>query len=34
VQKVYYLNDYRLRDSLELFSRVGIESQQFNPEKP
>lgn len=30
VVKVFYKNDYRIRTSLELFSRVGIEHQQFS----
>lgn len=28
VKKVYYLNDYRIRDSVNLFARVGIELAQ------
>lgn len=29
VKHVYYLNDYRIRTSLELFDAVGIESEQY-----
>lgn len=31
VQHVYYLNDYRIRTSLEMFNRVGIMASQFTP---
>lgn len=31
VQKVYYLNDYRIRTSLELFAEVKIAFEQFKP---
>ncbi len=29
VRKVYYANDYRIRDSLTLFDRVGIEHEHL-----
>jgi len=29
VEKVYYLNDYRIRTSLELFDTVGIKHEQL-----
>lgn len=29
VQQVWYLNDYRIRDSLQLFDRCGIRASQF-----
>jgi dCMP deaminase len=31
VKKVLYLNGYRIRTALELFTQVGIEHEQFNP---
>lgn len=31
ITKVYYLNDYRIRDSLKMFEAVGIETAQFEP---
>lgn len=33
VQKVYYLNDYRIRDSIALLEKAGIDVLQFNPER-
>jgi len=33
VQKVYYLNDYRIRDSVAILEKVGIYVVQFDPEK-
>ena len=32
VRKVYYMNDYRVRDSLDLFKQVGIEAHQLTHE--
>lgn len=31
VQHVYYLNDYRIRDSITLLEKVGIPISQFTP---
>jgi dCMP deaminase len=34
VDQVYYLNDYRLHDALELFSMAGIKSEQYSLPAP
>jgi len=31
IKKVYYLNDYRIKDSLKWFDKIGIEAVQFEP---